>query len=109
MKKYLTPIMTCSAVAAFCAFLVFLIDLAIFDRGGKVCGIWERTFQEYEGTNRGLVLMANMDILCILVSLAIFGLLALALFKHYGYRVLLIPIAGVVLFVAIGHRLLCFI
>lgn len=109
MKKYLTTIMTCSAVATFCAFLVFLVDLAIFGRGGKVCGIWESTFQEYAGTNRGLVLMANMDTLCILLSLAIFGLLILALFKRYGYRVLLIPIAGAVLFVAIGHRFLCFI
>ncbi len=39
MKKYLMPIMACSAVAAFCAFLVFLIDLAIFDRAGTVYGI----------------------------------------------------------------------
>ncbi len=109
MKKYLTPIMACSAAVAFCAFLIFLIDLAIFGRGGKVCGIWEKTFQEYEGTNRGLVLMANMDLLCILLSLAIFGLLVLALFKHYGYRVLLLPIGGLVLFFAIGHRFLCFI
>ena len=109
MKKYLTAIMTSSAVAAFCAFLVFLIDLATFGRGGKVCGIWENTFQEYEGTARGLVLMGYMDMLCILLSLAIFGLLVLALFKHYGYRVLLIPMAGIVLFFAIGHRFLCFI
>ncbi len=109
MKKYLTAIMTCSAAVAFCAFLVFLIDLAIFGRGGKACCIWERSFQEYEGTARRLVLMANMDMLCILLSLAIFGLLVLVLFKHYGYWVLLIPIAGIVLLIAIGHRFLCFI
>ena len=97
------------AAVAFCVFLVFLVDLAIFDRVGKACGIWESTFQAYEETARGLVLMANMDMLFILLSLAIFGLLILILFKHYSYRVLLIPILGIVLFFVIGYRFLCFI
>ena len=96
MKKYLMPIMSSLATVAFCTFLIFLIDLAIFGRGGKTCGIWESIFQEYNGTARGLVLMANMDLAFILLSLAIFGLLVLILFKHCGYRVLLIPILGVV-------------
>lgn len=109
MKKYVSAILFCTATVAFCSFLIFLMDLAVFGRGGKVCGVWDGLFVAHMGTTRELVLMANMDICCILLSLFVCGLLMLRLFRCHGYRVLVIPIAGIILFFAVGRYFLCFI
>lgn len=109
MKKYVSAILSCTAIVAFCSFLIFLMDLAVFGRGGKACGIWDGLFVAHMGTTRELVLMANMDICCILLSLFLCGLSILILFRRHGYRVLFIPIAGGILFFAVGRYFLCFI
>lgn len=107
MKKYVPIILACVAAVAFCVFLVFLIDLSGFDRIGKMCSIWENTFREYEGTRRAAALMAQMDMLCILLSLLIFGILVLELFLRYKYWVMLIPVIGLFLFFLVGPVILC--
>lgn len=107
MKKYVPIILACAAAIAFCAFLVFLFDLSSFDRIGKMCSIWESTFREYAGTARGAALMADMDMLCILLSLLIFGIPMLELFLRYKYWVMLIPIIGFILFLFIAPITLC--
>lgn len=109
MKKHLYIVMTGFAIVVFCAFLTFLFDLASFGRISKACSIWEGMFYSYTDTARGAVLMANTDILCILVLLFIFGILVLELFKQYKYWVWMIPIAGSALFFMVGYNLLCFI
>ena len=109
MKKYLNIVMWCLATVAFCAFLIFLIDIASFDRVGKACSIWESAYYPYADTVRGVVLMANADMLGILVSLLILGILVLELFKQYSYWVWIIPMLGTVLFCTLGYNLLCFV
>lgn len=107
MKKYVPIILACVAAIAFCAFLVFLFDLSGFDRIGKMCSIWENTFREYAGTRRGAALMSRMDMLGILLSLLIFGVPVLELFTKYRYWVMLIPVAGVLLFFSSAPMILC--
>ena len=109
MKKFRDIMIALCASGAFCCFMIFLIDLAGFDRLPKMCSIWHNTYAEHANTARGTVLMSYSDIFGVLLSLMICEISVLWLFKRYGYWVLLTPFIGIVLFFLIGHKFLCFI
>lgn len=110
MKKYVHIILVCVAVIAFCAFMIFFWDLALFNRVGKMCSIWENTFYEYgRSENRMAVLMANMDILGVFGSLLIFGIPMLELFTRYKYWVMLVPVVGFAMFFFVAPMVLCYV
>lgn len=109
MKKFRDIMVALCAAGAFCGFMIFLIDLAGFDRLPKMCSVWSTLYTERADTARGAVLMSYSDILGVLLSLAICELCVLWLFTRYKYCVLFALAIGIVLFCLVGNKFLCFV
>lgn len=84
-------------VLLFCAFFIFLSDLAWVGRISKFEPIWD-FMCPMSFDNRYLVCMASYDIVCIVIILLLLISAMICLFKFYGRKIIAIPFLGFVLF-----------
>lgn len=84
-------------VILFCAFFMFLSDLAWFGRISKFEPIWDSVCP-ISFDNRYLVCMAGYDIVCIVIILLLLIYAMICLFRSYGWKIVAIPFLGFVLF-----------